>query len=170
MAPACRMKGVSLKAFPPWNLWDQGLIELSDSADDHIGVDNTLLAGGGRKTHPPKLLIFVKNSLCDSGLKGDLGSKIVFVGNPLKIIEQQGLRGVTQRPLIVWFERVGVEHAGGIDTATWVSIFEPGSTDVRVFFGNFKTDSCLLEPDSHQQARHAGSDDQDVHAAAQGRR
>ena len=106
----------------------------------------------------------------DLGAEPDAVAQPEGVGAGLEVAVQHRLGRVVERPVVALGERVAEVVVGVVDPAARIAVLVPGAADVVVLLDDQEVDARLGEAVPGEQARHAGTDDEDAEVGARARR
>ncbi len=165
VVPGRRVEGRAGEPIDAGDVGQPGDVQLPHGADDGVGLDHVLVAVGcGRPDRPAGALV-VPHDRAHPGVEADVVGEVVVAHERPEVLQQHGLRGVVEGPLVALGERVAVDVVRVVDPAPGIGVLPPGPADVGVLLEDRERHAGLLEAVGGQQPRHAGADDHDAELA-----
>ena len=137
-------------------------VQLTDRADHRVRVDLLLVAARVARHDRPRQVGVRPRGRDDLGREPDVLAQAEDVGAAAEVVEQHVLGGEVERPVVALRERVAVVVVRVVDAAAGIGVLEPRTADVVVLLDDHERHAGLQEPVAGEQARHAGTDHDDL--------
>ena len=161
VVPLRRMERGACERVTPRDVGKLRSIELSDRGDHGAGLAGLGRAVGGACLDRPRGAVLVPGGADHLGLPSDVRCQLVALHHPPEVGLQLRLPGEELAPVVGRLERVAVEVIADVDPGARVRVLVPGAARRGVLLDDRERDAGLAQPDTGQEARHAGADHDD---------
>ena len=114
----------------------------------------------------PLRRLLIEARFQNMGFETDVLTQPVFVRRALEIAEQNVLRGIVIRPIVVRLEAERIHVVWIVHAAAGIGILQPCPADIGVLLDHIEGYAGLLQANGGEDAAHAGADHDNAHSAA----